>query len=48
MDVNRFIIRTVLEVITELVRRLGFVDLHEKCEECRIEVEAREAAEPKG
>lgn len=48
MDVNRFVLMMLLEVLTELVRRLGHVDLFEKCDECRREVDAREAAEPKG
>lgn len=48
MDVNRFLLMTLLEVVSSLVERLGFTDLHEKCEDCRIEIEARERDEPKG
>lgn len=48
MDVNRFILMTLLEVVSALVDRFGIPELQQKCEECRIEVEARERDEPKG
>ena len=47
MDVNRFVLMTLFEVVASLVKRLGFVDLSDKCEDCRIEVEARERDEKK-
>ena len=42
MDVVRFVLVTLLEVVGELTRRLGHVDLCEKCEECSREVKASE------
>lgn len=45
MDVNRFVLMVLVEVVKSLVKRLGFFDLVEQCEECENEVRAREAAE---
>jgi hypothetical protein len=48
MDVNRFVLMMVLEVLTELTRRLGHIDLFEKCDECRREVDAGTPPGPEG
>lgn len=42
MDVVKFILMTLLDVVGELTRRLGHNDLHEKCQECEREVKASE------
>lgn len=47
MDLNRFVLMTLLEVVTALCYRLGYMDLFEQCQECRREVVAREADESK-
>lgn len=47
MDLNRFVLMTLLEVVSELVRRLGQVDLFERCDECRRECDAQGDAERK-
>jgi hypothetical protein len=38
MDITRFAVMTLLEVLGELCRRLGHADLCEKCSECVEEV----------
>lgn len=47
MEINRFILMTLLEVVTSVVHRLGFHDLHEKCQDCCGEVDAQESDEKK-
>ncbi len=47
MDVNRFVLMVLVEVVKSLVKRLGFFDLVEQCEECENEVKARDEAEKK-
>lgn len=47
MDWQRFAIMALVEVLKELTRRLGMLDLSEKCAECGREIEAATADQKK-
>lgn len=43
MDVNRFVLMTLLEVVKGLCGRFGIVDAEAKCDQCIHEVQANGA-----
>lgn len=47
MDVNRFVLMTLLQVVRALCHRFSMGDLVDECDGCLAEVEARERAEKK-
>jgi hypothetical protein len=47
VDVGRFVLRTLVEVVEELLCRLGHTDLCEKCAECLREMDESEGKKGK-
>lgn len=45
MNVQRFLIVSLFEIVTQLVQRLGYLDLYARCLECKLEYDRLEREE---